>query len=174
MSPRCFQMPPRCFQDASRCSPDGSRCLPDASRDSQMLPRCLQMLPDDPDASQMLPDASQMHPDASQMPPDACRYLQMLPDASSSPLTCDVPQVPPPQVRFDSDRLIKKTLKNTVQTYCIFRLKMEPKRRPECARYLRIVTKILKNTSHENMHVKMIKQGETQALQCLIFESPLE
>ena len=43
----------------------------------------------------------------------------------------------------------------------------------ECARYRTIVTQILKKTSHENMHVKMTKQGETQALQSLIFESTL-
>ena len=91
-----------------------------------------------------------------------------------SPLTWDVPQMPSTHFRFDLNVLIKKSLKNTVQTYCICLSKMEPKRTPKCARYRTIVTQILKKTSHENMHIQMTKQGETQALQCFIFESSLE
>ena len=44
----------------------------------------------------------------------------------------------------------------------------------KCVKCATKVKQIMKNTGPENMHVQITKQVETQALQSLIFESPLE
>ena len=102
----CFWSSKRVFQLARRArQPRATGCLPDASQMLPRCPRCHQMLPsccpDAPDASQMpsrcvqmLPYASKMSPDASMCLQDVSRLPRCIQMPPSSPLICDVSQVP--------------------------------------------------------------------------------
>ena len=121
------------------------------SRDPPKHPRSPESPQTPPRCLQEPPDASQMHPrclpDASQFPP----YQRCVADGLN--------EIPGPFAYFH-----------------FFAIKMTPNGLPMEAQMGKMRTN--RQTKHEkrrpeNLHMEMTKQGETQALQSLIFEYPL-
>ena len=112
------------------------------------------------------PAAAAPTPQRAQMPP---RALQEPP---SSPLTFDVPQVDPTRFRVQNIFLLFLALENEGRDNCKMLSKKGFQWRPKCAKCGQIVKRRMKIKGPENLHMEMTKQGETQALQSLIFESP--
>ena len=88
----------------------------------------------------------------------------------SSPLTLDVPQVDPTRFRGQSDISIFWVLENEGRNNCKMLLKMGFQWMHKCVKWWQIVKRIMKKRGPGNLHMEMTKQGQTQALQSLIFE----
>ena len=110
-----------------------------------------------------LPDASQMLPRCL---PDASRCL---PDASSSPLTCDVSQVPLSKSCFDLRFFIKKHQKNDVDILGKLMPKWTPKGYPYLEEFDKDRSGITKNRGLQHAYKKMRKEAQFHVLKSLIF-----
>ena len=109
-------------------------------------------------------------PHASRMPPPWCLLLNASQMTSCSPLTLDVSKVPSARFRGQSIFSIFYVLGNDGRNPCKMLLKKNFQWRHKCAKCGQIVKRSMKIKGPNNLRMEMTKQGETQALQSLIFE----
>ena len=109
-------------------------------------------------------------PQIAREPPDTPRAL---PEPPSSPLTRDVSQMASARFRGQPVFFIFYVLENDGRDNCKMLSRKGFQWRHKCAKCGQIVKRIMKKRRPENLHMEMTKQGETQTLQSLIFESPL-
>ena len=126
--------------------------------------------PRSPESPQTTPELSRSPSGDSQMPP------RCLPDASQmppcSPLTFDVSKVASTRFRVQSDLFIFYVLENDCRHNCKMLSKKGFQWKHKCAKCGQIVKRSMKIKGPNNLRMEMTKQGETQALQSLIFEYP--